>query len=518
MRALGQLAAGLVLAACTPEPSPIRAHTGTADTADTAHSEPSTTSGTWTLGAEEACTDPLPTVAWTDHSDQLWGGDPVEAAGQPAGCIAVEPVGADWLITATVAGGDLAWTTPGGTPTTQEISPGVVRLRVLDLDGDGVSDALIFARSLQVGWSYASDDAVWEVLVAETEGCMIGELGVIDLDGDGDLDLVAADLAGCNDPESYAGGVLENQGDRQFVASDAAAEIDPGFWGVPFDTLTLDIDDDGDPDQYWCHDLGNEVAPNGWLLNEGGILVEAPDQGADIAAHCMGVSAGDVDGDGHWDLYVGANREHMLLMGSESGWIDYTQVRELPDFGEAQMAWGSAFVDIDNDGLLDLTVTTSDFATPSWQPYPIWMLRQQEDGTFTEDSAELGFAQETAARGLVATDLNSDGVVDFVIADAMRPPWLFLSEGCTDDAWLTVEAPRGSIVRVEAEGRSWQTVASADPGFAASQPAVAHLGLGDAEVIDRVVVDVPWQGEAVLAGPLSPRRRLVLSSVEDPVE
>ena len=177
------------------------------------------------------------------------------------------------------------------------------------------------------------------------------------------------------------------------------------------------------------------------------------------------------------------------------------------------MPWGSLFLDHDNDGLLDLMVSTSDFAYGGSRLFPIWMLKQSEPGTFIDVGAELGFPQEAGGRGVIAHDINTDGVLDFLIADAFGDPWMFMSQGCTQHNWIEIEAPHGSIVRVQAGGKEWTMLASEDPGFAVYQPSSVHIGLGDITHVDRIDVSIPYVGEAQLIGPLSARRRLIVSGL-----
>jgi len=469
------------------------------------------TTGTWTIGPVEPCEDPAPSATWSDRSELLWGADRDHELGQPAACAALVRGEQDWIVAVTTAESDLAWRSLDGSVSEQrEMTPKVVRLRVEDLDGDGQLDALAFSRSLQVGWSFATGEAQWEVLYDEDAGCEFREVGVIDLEGDGDLDLVVPDLLACEDEQAWDGAVLANLGDRVFGGPEPLDGVSFDFWGVAFDALAMDIDEDGDQDLYVCHDLGREIAENGWLYNTDGVLAEGDDRGSDVATHCMGVSVGDVDQDGSWDLYIAANREHFLLLGSDAGWTDHARAWGLPSYDSEQMSWGSAFADLDNDGLLDLVATTSDFIQGDPIPYPIWILRQVATGVMEEVGAAWGFAQQTVARGVVVTDLDGDGVVDLVVADALGTPWLYLSDGCTADNWVEVEAPRASLVTVEADGRRWRAVATPEPGFGASQPPVVHIGLGDVDVIDRVVVEVPYRDRAVFEGPLEARRRLLL--------
>ena len=43
-----------------------------------------------------------------------------------------------------------------------------------------------------------------------------------------------------------------------------------------------------------------------------------------------------------------------------------------------------------------------------------------------------------------------------------------MSQGCTQNNWIEIAAPHGSIVRVQTGGKEWTMLASEDPGFAVS--------------------------------------------------
>ncbi|MDP6945506.1 MAG: hypothetical protein QF464_15260, partial [Myxococcota bacterium] len=50
------------------------------------------------------------------------------------------------------------------------------------------------------------------------------------------------------------------------------------------------------------------------------------------------------------------------------------------------------------DGRIDIFAATSDFSEPDAIPFPVWMLAQQEDGSFEEVGAALGLPQEAGGR------------------------------------------------------------------------------------------------------------------------
>ena len=126
-----------------------------------------------------------------------------------------------------------------------------------------------------------------------------------------------------------------------------------------------------------------------------------------------------------WILYTAIERNHLLL-SQEGIWFD-SGVVSLPPMATKQMGWGSAIVDVDNDGLQDILMATSDFSVPSYEPYPLWFLQQSSSGQFQDVGAEYSFPQSAATRAVLTRDLNGDGVVDILASDFLRSPWLLLS-------------------------------------------------------------------------------------------
>ena len=78
-------------------------------------------------------------------------------------------------------------------------------------------------------------------------------------------------------------------------------------------------------------------------------------------------------------------------------------------------AGGAVMEDFDNDGLLDLAVT-------SWDPtVPMVFYRNQGDGTFADRSKEAGVSGQLGGLYCVQTDYNNDGLMDIFIP---RGAWI----------------------------------------------------------------------------------------------
>ena len=78
------------------------------------------------------------------------------------------------------------------------------------------------------------------------------------------------------------------------------------------------------------------------------------------------------------------------------------------------MSGGAIMDDFDNDGLLDLVVTSSD------PTQPMALYRNKGDGTFEERTAAAGLSEQLGGLYCVQTDYNNDGWLDIFI---IRGAW-----------------------------------------------------------------------------------------------
>src|ERR1700712_3362794 len=112
----------------------------------------------------------------------------------------------------------------------------------------------------------------------------------------------------------------------------------------------------------------------------------------DIFENGSCVVAGDFNGDGHPDLFVGSRsvvgkyglspKSHLLQNDGKGHFSDVT-LEKAPALLEAGMVTSAAWVDYDGDGQLDLVVVGE------WMPVRVFL---QEHGKFVERTRETGFA------------------------------------------------------------------------------------------------------------------------------
>lgn len=295
-----------------------------------------------------------------------------------------------------------------------------------DVDGDGDLDLVVGGDSLPkqlylnngTGTPWAGARAV----ALQGTGDDTSALALGDVDGDGDLDLVAGTY---NRPNQL---YLNNGTSNPWLG------VAPTELVAPHDNsaaLALgDVDTDGDLDLV----VGNQAQPDRLYLNNGTI---APWQGVapiDISGvldNTFALALGDVDGDGDLDLVVGNYGRSRLYVNNGTGnpWQG-TKPLEIASSGVTTEAL--ALGDVDTDGDLDLVI--GDRSGPS-QLY-------MNNGTGDPWRNVAGIALPAATGQAVAValgDVDTDGDLDLITGGGSRPNSLHLNNG-TAQPWQGASA------------------------------------------------------------------------------
>jgi len=193
----------------------------------------------------------------------------------------------------------------------------------------------------------------------------------------------------------------------------------------------------------------------------------------------QGIAVGDYDGDGFPDLYVTQYGRNILYHNNGDG--TFTDVTDKA--GLAAPGWSSSAVwfDYDNDGKLDLFVcqfvefskdknkdcrTGEDakrgYCIPHvYRPTASWLFHNNGDGTFTDVSKASGIADRLGkAWGVVATDINNDGLIDLFVANDTVANFLFANRG--NGKFEEIGEPAGVAYSADGRPRSGMGVDSAD--------------------------------------------------------
>ncbi len=391
------------------------------------------------------------------------------------------------------------------------------------LNEDGLLDLLIAGQRpltlLGDGVGFAAPNAVATLVDAVTakNGSKILAPGDFDLDGYADAFAVVNGTADQSDGQNLADYVLWGDGT-------GALNIDPD--AVPatgerrgFEAQVLEWQ--GQRAMYVVNDMGAQFGGNVLYTVEGRTFV---DQSAacfcGLEQSAMGLDVADWNGDGLADIYVAATPRNTLLTAQADGsFVDQAVATNSSGVRDESsgMTWGAGFLDYDNDGDLDILDAQGglfDERIPEdvRLAQPIWLL-SQEDGAYTEVGEALGLAQAGSYRSLAADDFNGDGVPDLLVTALSEPSHLYLSDGCTANGWIDVAAPIDSRVEVTAGGVTRTAWAQTHFGYGGARRPIAHIGLGDQQIVERIVVTTPMGEVMSLEGTLEARRLVVFGSV-----
>jgi hypothetical protein len=270
--------------------------------------------------------------------------------------------------------------------------------------------------------------------------------------------------------------------------------------------IDIFVANDGKENQLWLnrHDGTFE---NGALLAGVALPVTAK------AEASMGVDAGDFDDDGDEDLFVteltseGSN----LFVNDGSGLFDD---RSAPSgLGVASgpfTGFGTAWLDFDNDGRLDLlsvngTVQTIETLRQAKDPLPLHqrklLFHSVDGGKFEEVSDRAGavFAISEVGRGAAFGDIDNDGDVDVVIGNNNGPVRLLVNQAAEGAHWVGVRiigtggrdmlGARVEVSRMGAPTR-WRR-ARADGSYASANDPRVLVGLGDSSTLPAIRVTWP---------------------------
>ncbi len=200
--------------------------------------------------------------------------------------------------------------------------------------------------------------------------------------------------------------------------------------------------------------------------------------GIDSTGYGMGVATGDVNNDGHPDIYVTNFGENLLLVNRGNGRFD--NITEESGARDDRWSVSAAFLDFDRDGWLDLFIGNyvnyslrshqtcrlpnglPDYCSPSaYQPVNDRFLRNLGGGKFVNASSQVGIDRTFgAALGVIAADFNGDGWVDVYVANdgSENQLWMNDQKGRLRDESLLA----GAAVNMEGKAEASMGVSAED--------------------------------------------------------
>jgi len=252
--------------------------------------------------------------------------------------------------------------------------------------------------------------------------------------------------------------LFHNNGDGTFTDVSQASGVGAAAKSYPMTAVAADYDGDGWPDIYVACDSTPswlfKNQRNGTFKEEGlerGVALS--EDGLEQAG--MGIAIGDVDLDGHLDVFKThfADDTNVLYKNDGQGFFTDVTIRAGIGVETRYIGWGAGMVDLDNDGLPDIFMVTGGVypeVEKTLPAYPVktprLVFRNLGNGRFEEliEEAGPGVAAVHTSRGCAFGDFDNDGDVDVLVLNMNEPPSLLRNDVTGQGHWL-----KGLLVGVQ---------------------------------------------------------------------
>ncbi len=331
-----------------------------------------------------------------------------------------------------------------------------------------------------------------------TTGTFVNEIGnswgssSVDYDKDGKLDIYTANYNRNNF-------LYKGNGDGSFTKITTGAIVNDG--GNSLNCVWGDYDNDGFPDLFIAN-ANFTAGENNFLYKNNGDGTFTKITTGNIVndgGNSTGASWGDYDNDGDLDLFVTNyfTENNFLYRNEGTGTFTKITTGEIVNDGGASV--GSAWGDYDNDGDLDLFVSNDNDQNE-------FLYNNNGNGTFTKITTGDIVNSGGRSNGATWGDYDLDGDIDLYVANGNQPVqqnnFLFRNNG-TPNNWINIYC-KGVISNRSAIGT--RVIASAiingvrvkqtreisgQTGYNAQNSLNVELGLGNATVIDTIIIKWP---------------------------
>ncbi|HLY94446.1 MAG TPA: FG-GAP-like repeat-containing protein [Gaiellaceae bacterium] len=281
-----------------------------------------------------------------------------------------------------------------------------------------------------------------------------------------------------------------NEGNRHFKNVTALAGLAAHPNDHSLGAVFLDVNGDGRPDLY----VANDEGPNRLYLNE---------PGGPLGFHFVDVGAalGVADRNAGMGVAAAANR---IFVSNSRGQTNaayqangkrFTDIRSqfAPAIGANPAGWGDSWVDLRNNGTLDLVLANGEIPVTSLKkdavPVQVFV-----PGAKHYVDAGLLRGLRVNGRGLAAADYDNDGRVDIAVG-TVGGALLLLRNTSQAGHWLEVNvapfSPGAIVTVVGTHGRRQARTVQAGSSYLSSEDPRIHFGLGPATSVRELVVRYP---------------------------
>jgi hypothetical protein len=225
----------------------------------------------------------------------------------------------------------------------------------------------------------------------------------------------------------------------------------------------------------------------------------------------MGIAIGDYDRNGTLDIFKTnfAGDTSTLYANTGEGLCEDRTFQSGVGLNTRWLGWGVGFLDLDNDGWLDLFLVNGHVypevervKTEAGYKQRKVVYRNLANGRFADVTAQLGppVMEPKAGRGAAFADFDNDGDVDIIVNNVHDTPDFFRLDRASAGHWISVQlvgtasnrSAIGARVRVAIPGAVLRHDVRGGGSYYSQDDLRQHFGLGSAARVERV--EVRWPG------------------------
>ncbi len=384
-----------------------------------------------------------------------------------------------------------------------------------DYDNDGDLDAVV------VAW-YDSSNAFFQnngggAFTQILSGPIVNDRGYSetctwgDYDNDGYLDLYVSNSGAPSVGGPKVNFLYHNNHDGTFTKMTTGTVVADAFYSRG--ATWVDYDNDGDVDLFVVNERGQNNTLYKNMLRETGTATFTKITVGSIVndgGNSMSASWGDADNDGDLDVFVanGWPASSLSLFYLNNGDGTFAKVLNDTIVKSSDFYMGSVWADFDNDGDLDLFVTTA--YGPSASRNFLYKNKLIETGTLSFERIGVGDIVNDLGNsyGCAWGDYDRDGDLDLFVAKTLNENEnnaLYRNDNNNGNHWLEVRSVGnlsnrsgiGAKIRIKATingQQRWQLREVDGQSGYCGQNLDQHFGLGNASVIDSMKIQWPSGG------------------------
>ena len=219
----------------------------------------------------------------------------------------------------------------------------------------------------------------------------------------------------------------------------------------------------------------------------------------------MGCDAKDFDNDGKVDIFYNnkAGEIWALLRNRGNLFEFYSYASKVEKMSRPYSGWSNGFIDYNNDGWKDIYSSNGHVDQMNERsPQHDTMFENVDGKSFVDVSEEMGkdFLHKGYQRGSAFGDLNNDGSLDIVVTSLNEPARILMNTADSGNHWLVLslvghksarDAIGAKVKLTTASGRVLYNHVAISVGFMSSSDKRVHFGLGPESRISSLEIRWP---------------------------